>query len=65
MPSDPLYIRINHAAVKFGVSKSVLQRWVAAGKLVAYRPTGKLTLLKLADIVALVEGHSVAQAQPA
>jgi excisionase family DNA binding protein len=61
MPPDPAYIRINHAAVKFGVSKSVLQRWVASGKLVAYRPSGKLTLLKLADIVALVEGRPAAQ----
>lgn len=61
MPLDPLYIRINHAAVRFGVSKSLIQRWVAAGKLVAYRPSGKLTLLKLADIVSLVEGRTVAQ----
>lgn len=63
MTTDPEYIRINHAAVRFGVSKSLLQRWVAAGRLVAYRPSGKLTLLKVADVVAVIEGRNAVKVE--
>jgi excisionase family DNA binding protein len=46
------------AAAEYGVSRSLLYEWIAAGKIRASKPGGKM-LLSRSDIVAVLDAAEV------
>jgi excisionase family DNA binding protein len=49
---------IQQAAEEFGVSRSLLYEWIAAGRVRASKPGGKM-LLSRSDIVAVLDAAEV------
>jgi len=49
---------VSAAAAEYGISRSVLWEWVAAGRIRATKPGGKV-LLSRSDIVAVLDAAEV------
>ena len=52
---EKLYIRVDEASRAFGLSKSYIWGLLATKQLKAFKPSPKVTLLKVTDLIMYVE----------
>lgn len=57
MTAPRLTYRMNEVADQLGVAPSTVQRWVAAGDLVAIRPSRGVVLIDPDDLTAFLASH--------
>ena len=55
LTEEKLYIRVDVASRAFGLSKSHIWGLLASGQLKAFKPSPKITLLKVSDIISYIE----------
>ncbi|MCP4243916.1 MAG: helix-turn-helix domain-containing protein [bacterium] len=55
--AKPLYVRLAKAQEVFGLHRSTFYRWAKAGEVKIYK-RGPISLLKVAEVEALIEGKS-------
>ncbi len=53
------YIRIKDITNSFGISKSHCWDLIAKGELKAFRPSPKVTLIKVSDMVNYIEKNEI------
>lgn len=55
LKQEKLFVRIAEASKIFSLSQSHLWSLLASGQLKAFKPSPKVTLLKITDLIAYVE----------
>lgn len=52
---EKIFVRVAEASRVFGLSKSHIWGLLASGQLKAWKPSSKITLLKVTDIIMYIE----------
>lgn len=55
LKEERIFVRVSVAAQMFCLSKSHLWSLLASGQLKAFKPSSKITLLKVTDLIMYVE----------
>lgn len=55
LKQEKLFVRVAEASKIFSLSQSHLWSLLASGQLKAFKPSPKVTLLKITDLIAYVE----------
>ncbi len=49
------YMNVSEAAREFGISRGTIYNWSRQGKLTVYKPSPRMSRVKVADIKRLIE----------
>jgi predicted DNA-binding transcriptional regulator AlpA len=55
LKQEKIFIRVDSAAMAFGLSKSHIWGLLASKQLKAFKPSPKITLLKVTDLIMYIE----------
>lgn len=62
--TEPVYLPLTEASVRYALGVGTLRRWIAAKRLAAYRPAGRV-LVSVAELDALVRAAPACHADGA
>jgi excisionase family DNA binding protein len=57
LPTDPKFVRVVDATHRYSLSRSTIERAIAAGEITRHK-RGRLTLLEVAELDAWITGRS-------
>tara|TARA_B100001063_G_scaffold17572_2_gene13515 strand:- start:2069 stop:2269 length:201 start_codon:yes stop_codon:yes gene_type:complete len=56
MTNNKIFIRVNEVCELFSISRSHCWNLISTGQLKVFRPSSKVTLIKVDDLISYIEG---------
>jgi len=59
MTNNKIFIRVNEVCELFSISRSHCWNLISTGKIKVFRPSSKVTLIKVDDLISYIEGTAL------